>query len=60
MKAEEDDIDLILFIGKHNVKNQNDSFSIYCQRMSYVLWAQKMFRNHFYHLTAFIFKELSF
>ena len=28
--------------------------------MSCVLRAQKMLRNHFYHLTAFIFKELSF
>ena len=28
--------------------------------MSGVLRAQKMLRNHFYHLPAFIFKELSF
>ena len=28
--------------------------------MSCVLRRQKMLRNHFYHLTAFIFKELSF
>ena len=28
--------------------------------MSCVLRAQKMLRNHSYHLTAFIFKELSF
>ena len=28
--------------------------------MSGVLRAQKMFRNHFYRLPAFIFKELSF
>ena len=49
-----------IFIGKHNLKNQNDSLSIYCLRMSCALRAQKMLRNHFYHLTAFIFKELSF
>ena len=28
--------------------------------MSCVQRAQKMLRNHFYHLTEFIFKELSF
>ena len=28
--------------------------------MSGVLRAQKMLRNHFYHLPAFVFKELSF
>ena len=28
--------------------------------MCCVLGAQKMLRSHFYHLTAFIFKELSF
>ena len=60
MKTKQDDIDSIFFIGKFNLKNQNDSCSRCCLRMKCDMRVQNMLHNHFYHLTAIVLKELPF